>query len=107
MKNKSTKERKTMTKLSKAAQVSKLLKAKAKSLGLEVRASSKNFSGGNSVDIKVLKGSDKSFNELKEYSSQFKEGHDLYCLQEVGTQQGKVSSAVWRTEEESESRCSL
>jgi hypothetical protein len=64
-----------MKKLSKAAQVSKLLKAKAKSLGLEVRASSKNFSGGNSVDIKVLKGSDKSFNELKEYSSQFKEGH--------------------------------
>ena len=83
MKNKSTKERKTMTKLSKAAQVSKLLKAKAKSLGLEVRASSKNFSGGNSVDIKVLKGSDKSFNELKEYSSQFKEGkfdgmNDIY-----------------------------
>ena len=64
-----------MKKLSKAAQVSKLLKAKAKSLGLEVKASSKNFSGGNSVDIKVLKGSDKSFNELKEYSSQFKEGH--------------------------------
>ena len=83
MKNKSTKERKTMKKLSKAAQVSKLLKAKAKSLGLEVRASSKNFSGGNSVDIKVLKGSDKSFNDLKEYSSQFKEGkfdgmNDIY-----------------------------
>jgi len=72
-----------MRKLSKAAQVSKLLKAKAKSLGLEVRASSKNFSGGNSVDIKVLKGSDKSFNELKEYSSQFKQGkfdgmNDIY-----------------------------
>ena len=83
MKNKSTKERKTMKKLSKAAQVSKLLKAKAKSLGLEVRASSKNFSGGNSVDIKVLKGSDKSLNDLKEYSSQFKEGkfdgmNDIY-----------------------------
>ena len=75
MKNKSTKKEETMKKLSQAAQVSKLLKAKAKSLGLEVRASSKNFSGGNSVDIKVLKGSDKSFNELKEYSSQFKEGH--------------------------------
>ena len=75
MKNKSTKKEETMKKLSKAAQVSKLLKAKAKSLGLEVRASSKNFSGGNSVDIKVLKGSDKSFNELKEYSIQFKEGH--------------------------------
>jgi hypothetical protein len=83
MKNKSTKKEETMKKLSKAAQVSKLLKAKAKSLGLEVRASSKNFSGGNSVDIKVLKGSDKSFNELKEYSSQFKEGkfdgmNDIY-----------------------------
>ena len=83
MKNKSTKKEEIMKKLSKAAQVSKLLKAKAKSLGLEVRASSKNFSGGNSVDIKVLKGSDKSSNELKEYSSQFKEGkfdgmNDIY-----------------------------
>jgi len=80
--NESRKE-KNMKKLSKAAQVSKLLKAKAKSLGLEVRASSKNFSGGNSVDIKVLKGSDKSFNEFKEYSSQFKQGkfdgmNDIY-----------------------------
>ena len=72
--NKSTKER-NMRKLTPAAQVAKLLKAKAKSLKLEVKASSKNFSGGNSVDIKVLKGSDKSFNELKEYSSQFKSGH--------------------------------
>lgn len=64
-----------MRKLTPAAQVAKLLKAKAKSLKLEVKASSKNFSGGNSVDIKVLKGSDKSFNELKEYSSQFQSGH--------------------------------
>lgn len=64
-----------MRKLTPAAQVAKLLKAKAKSLKLEVKASSKNFSGGNSVDIKVLKGSDKSFNELKEYSKQFKLGH--------------------------------
>ena len=64
-----------MKKLKEAAQVAKLLKAKAKSLKLEVKASSKNFSGGNSVDIKVLKGSDKSFNELKKYSSQFKSGH--------------------------------
>jgi len=75
MKANQLKEKEKMKKLSEAAQVSKLLKAKAKSLGLEVRASSKNFSGGNSVDIKVLKGSDKSFNELKEYSTQFKEGH--------------------------------
>ena len=64
-----------MKKLTPAAQVAKLLKTKAKSLGLEVKASSKNFSGGDSVSIKVLKGSDKSFNELKEYSSQFEQGH--------------------------------
>lgn len=73
--NKLTKERKNMRKLTPAAQVAKLLKAKAKSLKLEVKASSKNFSGGDSVSIKVLKGSDKSFNELKEYSSQFEQGH--------------------------------
>jgi|TARA_S200002703_G_C3669988_1_gene205695 hypothetical protein len=72
--NESTKGEK-MRKLTQAAQVAKLLKSKAKSLKLEVKASSKNFSGGDSVDIKVLKGSDKSFDELKEYSSQFKQGH--------------------------------
>jgi hypothetical protein len=66
---------KNMKKLTPAAQVAKLLKAKAKSLGLEVKSSSKNYSGGDSVTVKVFKGSDKSFNDLKEYSSQFKEGH--------------------------------
>jgi hypothetical protein len=81
--NKSTQERNNMKKLTPAAQVAKLLKTKAKSLGLEVKASSKNYSGGDSVTVKVLKGFDKSFNELKEYSSQFKEGkfdgmNDIY-----------------------------
>ena len=65
--NESRKETKNMKKLTPAAQVAKLLKTKAKSLGLEVKASSKNYSGGDSVTVKVLKGSDKSFNELKEY----------------------------------------
>jgi hypothetical protein len=81
--NESRKEIKNMKKLTPAAQVAKLLKTKSKSLGLEVKASSKNYTGGDSVTIKVLKGSDKSFNELKEYSSQFKEGkfdgmNDIY-----------------------------
>jgi hypothetical protein len=73
--NESRKGENKMRKLTPAAQVAKLLKAKAKFLKLEVKASSKNFSGGDSVNIKVLKGSDKSFNELKEYSSQFEQGH--------------------------------
>ena len=83
MKNKSTKERKTMTKLSHSAQVNKLLKKKAKELGLEVRGSSKNYSMGCSVTIKVFKGSDDAFNKLKEYSYQFEYGsfdgmNDIY-----------------------------
>jgi hypothetical protein len=45
-----------MKKLTPAAQVAKLLKTKSKSLGLEVKASSKNYTGGDSVTIKVLKG---------------------------------------------------
>ena len=83
MKNKSTKERKTMTKLSHSAQVNKLLKKKAKELGLDVRGSSKNYSMGCSVTIKVFKGSDDAFNKLKEYSYQFEYGsfdgmNDIY-----------------------------
>jgi len=65
MKNKSTKKEETMTKLSHSAQVNKLLKKKAKELGLDVRGSSKNYSMGCSVTIKVFKGSDDAFNKLK------------------------------------------
>ena len=73
----------TMTKLSHSAQVNKLLKKKAKELGLTVTGSSKNYSMGCSVTVKVLKGSDDAFNKLKEYSYQFKYGsfdgmNDIY-----------------------------
>ena len=83
MKNKSTKERKTMKTFTPSAQVNKLLKKKAKELGLEVKGSSKNYSMGCSVTVKVLKGSDDAFNKLKEYSYQFEYGsfdgmNDIY-----------------------------
>jgi hypothetical protein len=83
MKNKSTKKEETMRKLSEAAQVNKLLKKKAKELGLTVTGSSKNYSMGDHVKINVLKGSDNAFNKLKEYSYQFEYGsfdgmNDIY-----------------------------
>ena len=83
MKNKSTKKEKTMRKLSEAAQVNKLLKKKAKELGLTVTGSSKNYSIGDHVKINVLKGSDNAFKLLKEYSYKFEYGkfdgmNDIY-----------------------------
>ena len=77
------KERKTMKTFTPSAQVNKLLKKKAKELGLEVKGSSKNYSMGCSVTVKVLKGSDDAFNKLKEYSYQFEYGsfdgmNDIY-----------------------------
>ena len=61
-------------KISKYAQVAKLLKQKGKELGLTLSASSQYFAGGNSVDVNVTKGSDKAVDELNKFSSQFKYG---------------------------------
>ncbi len=70
-------------KLSQAAQVAKLLKQKAKELGLVATASSKNFSMGCSVNVRVTKGTDTALEKLKEYSNQYEYGQfngmeDLY-----------------------------
>ena len=61
--------------LSSQAQVAKILKQKAKELGLEARAYSDSFSGGDSVTIKILSGTDDSFAKLKEYSRKYQSGH--------------------------------
>jgi len=57
--------------LSDYAQVAKLLKQKAKKLGMKATASSQSFAGGNSVDVVVTAGSDDALKELKNYSTQF------------------------------------
>lgn len=62
-------------KLSQAAQVAKLLKQKAKELGLVATAKSKNFSMGDSVDVRITEGSDANLKKLKEYSNQYEYGH--------------------------------
>lgn len=74
--------------LSEQAQVAKILKQKAKELGLKVKASSESFAGGDSVTIKVLSGTDDSYAKLKEYSRQYQYGNfngmiDLYELSNV------------------------
>lgn len=64
-----------MTKqMSEHAQVAKLLKQKAKQLGLEARVSSKIYSGGCNATIWINSGSDKAVQELKDYSEQFEYG---------------------------------
>tara|TARA_R110000823_G_scaffold260447_1_gene381329 strand:- start:86 stop:607 length:522 start_codon:yes stop_codon:yes gene_type:complete len=52
--------------LSQAAQVAKLIKLKAKKLGMKVTATSQYFSMGNSVSVKVLTGTDENFQKLKD-----------------------------------------
>lgn len=74
--------------LSEQAQVAKILKEKAKELGLKVKASSKSYAGGDSVTIKVLSGTDDSYAKLKEYSRQYQYGNfdgmiDLYEMSNV------------------------
>ena len=70
-------------KLSQAAQVAKLLKNKAKDLGMKVKAGSSYFANGNSVTVKVLTGSNINLKKLKDYSDQFEYGkfdgmNDIY-----------------------------
>tara|TARA_Y100001970_G_scaffold143929_1_gene176834 strand:+ start:613 stop:1134 length:522 start_codon:yes stop_codon:yes gene_type:complete len=62
-------------KLSQAAQVAKLLKQKAKELGLVATAKSQNFSMGNSVVIRITEGTDANLKKFKEYSGQYEYGH--------------------------------
>ncbi len=54
-----------MRKLTEAAQVAKILKKKAKEMGLVATAKSSNFSMGNSVTIKVTEGTDANFKSSK------------------------------------------
>ena len=72
-----------MKTLTQSAQVAKLIKKVALQNGMKVKASSSNYSMGCSVTIKVLKGSDKDLEKLKDYSDQFKYGkfdgmNDIY-----------------------------
>ena len=62
-------------KLTQAAQVAKLLKQKAKELGLVATAKSQNYSMGNSVNVRITEGSDANLEKLKEYSNQYQYGH--------------------------------
>lgn len=65
-----------MQKISEHAQVAKLLKKKAKELGINVTSSrSKSFAGGDSVYLHFDSGSDNAVSQLKDYSHQFKRGH--------------------------------
>ena len=65
-----------MKQLSEQAQVAKLLKKKAKELGINVtRCRSSSFAGGDSVSIRFDSGSDDAVKQLQDYSSQFKQGH--------------------------------
>ena len=65
-----------MKQQSQQAQVAKLLKKKAKELGIKVVWSkSQSFAGGNSVTVRFNSGSDDAVNQLKDYSHQFKAGH--------------------------------
>jgi hypothetical protein len=54
-------------KISKYAQVAKLLKQKGKELGLTLSAKSQSFAGGNSVDVDVSKGSDQALQRTKRF----------------------------------------
>jgi hypothetical protein len=58
-------------KISKYAQVAKLLKQKGKELGLTLSAKAQSFAGGNSVDVYVSKGSDQAIKDLNDYFKQF------------------------------------
>ena len=65
-----------MRKISEQAQVAKLLKKKAKELGIKVVWSkSDSFAGGDSVRLRFNAGSDDAVKQLEDYSHQFKQGH--------------------------------
>ena len=75
-------------KLSQAAQVAKLLKNKAKDLGMKVTATSQYFSMGNSVNVKVLTGTDDALKTLKDYAIKHEAGtfdgmNDIYNYDNV------------------------
>jgi len=75
-------------KLSQAAQVAKLLKNKAKDLGMKVTATSQYFSMGNSVSVKVLTGTDDALKTLKDYAIKHEAGtfdgmNDIYNYDNV------------------------
>jgi hypothetical protein len=70
-------------KLSPAAEVAKLLKKKAKEMGLVATSKSHNYTGGDSVNVYITEGTDANLEKFKEYSGQYKYGHfdgmiDLY-----------------------------
>tara|TARA_Y100001937_G_C7004616_1_gene278124 strand:- start:7 stop:471 length:465 start_codon:yes stop_codon:yes gene_type:complete len=65
-----------MKRISEYAQVAKLLKKKAKELGINVtRCRSSSFAGGDSVRLRFDSGSDDAVKQLNDYSHQFKAGH--------------------------------
>ena len=87
-----------MKQLSEQAQVAKLLKKKAKELGINVtRCRSSSFAGGDSVSIRFDSGSDDAVKQLQDYSSQFKQGHfngmeDIY---EYSNSRDDVPQTKW------------
>ena len=77
-----------MKKLSKAALGAKLLKKKAKDLGMKATASSSYFSMGNSVTVKVLSGTDAALKTLKDDAIKYEAGsfdgmNDIYNYDNV------------------------
>jgi aldehyde:ferredoxin oxidoreductase len=75
-------------KLSQAAQVAKLLKNKAKDLGMKVKAGSSYFANGNSVTVKVLTGTNINLKKLKDYALMYEAGsfdgmNDIYNYDNV------------------------
>jgi predicted DNA-binding antitoxin AbrB/MazE fold protein len=88
-----------MKTLTQSAQVAKLIKKVALQNGMKVKASSSNYSMGCSVTIKVLKGSDKDLEKLKDYSDQFKYGkfdgmNDIYDNTNVLLLRGYSSNKI-------------
>lgn len=87
-----------MKQLSEQAQVAKLLKKKAKELGINVtRCRSSSFAGGDSVSLRFDSGSDDAVKQLEDYSSQFKQGHfdgmnDIY---EYSNSRDDVPQTKW------------
>ena len=77
-----------MRKLTEAAQVAKILKKKAKEMGLVATATSSNFSMGNSVNIKIKEGTDAALKDFKDYAMKYEAGtfdgmNDIYNYDNV------------------------
>ena len=77
-----------MRKLTEAAQVAKILKKKAKEMGLVATATSQNFSMGNSVNIKIKEGTDAALKDFKDYAMKYEAGtfdgmNDIYNYDNV------------------------